>query len=68
MLKAQLRSKIGLLGSDWQDIEDILTGDYFGALDYLPRQPFLRSYFGSVAVAIRAARAPGRSDWVVGRY
>lgn len=44
MLKAQIRSKIGILGSSWQDLEDILTGDFFGTLDYLPRQPFLCSF------------------------
>lgn len=49
MLKAQLRSKIGVLGSEWQDIEDILTGDFFGALDYLPRQPFLPSFIRWIA-------------------
>ena len=32
MLKAQLRSKIGAVGSEWQDFEDILTGDFFGAM------------------------------------
>lgn len=39
MLKAQLRSKIYALASEWQEMEDILTGDFFGALDYPPRQP-----------------------------
>ena len=48
MLKAQLRSKISALGSDWQDIEDILTGDFFGALDYLPREPYLGSFLSWV--------------------
>jgi len=45
MLKVQLRSKIGLLDSDWRRIEDILTGDFFGILDYLPRTPFLLDFF-----------------------
>ena len=49
MLKAQLQSKVSQLGSGWQDIEDILTGDFFGALDYLPRQPFLRSFIEWIA-------------------
>lgn len=65
MLKAQLRSKIGLLGSGWQKIEDILTGDFFGALDYLPRQPFLRSFFEWVAVLNQSAIQPPLDgvDW-----
>jgi len=49
MLKAQLRSKISQLGSGWRDVEDILTGDFFGTLDYLPRYPFLRSFVEWVA-------------------
>src|ERR1043166_5388660 len=44
MLKAQLRSKIFRLEIPWHDVEDILTGDFFGALDYLPRVPFLRDF------------------------
>ena len=58
MLKAQLRSKIGVLGSEWQDIEDILTGDFFGALDYLPRQPFLCSFIEWVAAFNTDATQP----------
>lgn len=49
MLKAQLHSKIFQLDSSWRDIEDLLTGDFFGALDYLPRDPFLRSLLLRVA-------------------
>ena len=49
MLKAQLRSKIGALDPKWRKIEDILTGDFFGALDYLPRQPFLREFVEQMA-------------------
>ena len=41
MLKAQLRSKMLRVHESWRDVEDILTGDFFGTLDYLPRQPFL---------------------------
>jgi hypothetical protein len=55
MLKAQLRSKIGALGPDGQDIEDILTGDFFGALDHLPRKPYLRCVQPSVAKLSRYA-------------
>lgn len=65
MLKAQIGSKIGLLGAGWKDIEDILTGDFFGALDYLPRQPFLRSFFEWVAVLNSDAIHPAAEgvDW-----
>jgi hypothetical protein len=49
MLKAQLRSKISALGSGWQDSEDLLTGDFFGVLDYLPRRPFLPSFLSWLA-------------------
>ena len=48
MLKAQLRSKIFQVSPTWQDIEDILTGDFFGALDYLPRDPFLCSFISYI--------------------
>ena len=42
MLKTQLHSKLTLTHlRRWQDSEDILTGDFFGTLDYLPRQPHL---------------------------
>lgn len=44
MLKAQLKSKIFQLDSKWRDIEDILTGDFFGILDYLPRKPYLSDF------------------------
>lgn len=57
-----MRSKIGAIGSDWQRIEDILTGDFFGALDYLPRQPFLRSFFEWVAVLNPDAIQPVLDD------
>jgi len=48
VLKTQLRSKLSQLNPNWQDSEDILTGDFFGALDYLPRQPYLRDFLESV--------------------
>ncbi len=49
MLKTQLRSKIGALGRNWHEVEDLLTGDYFGVLDYLPRCPFLVEFFRLLA-------------------
>lgn len=44
MLKTQLHSKIFQLDPAWRGIEDLLTGDFFGALDYLPRLPFLQDF------------------------
>ena len=49
MLKAQLKSKIFQLDPGWRDIEDILTGDFFGTLDYLPRNPYLRDLISRIA-------------------
>jgi len=43
MLKAQLHSKMFPIDA-WRDVEDILTGDFFGALDYLPRETFVRAF------------------------
>ncbi len=65
MLKVQLRSKIAALGSGWEDIEDILTGDFFGALDYLPRRPFLADFLEWVARLNDSAKQPARAgvDW-----
>jgi hypothetical protein len=50
VLKTQLHSnKLSQLKHhDWQDCEDILTGDFFGAIDYLPRQPYLHDFLRSV--------------------
>ena len=49
VLKTQLHSKLNLSHlRRWQDSEDILTGDFFGALDYLPRQPYLREFLERV--------------------
>jgi hypothetical protein len=56
MLKAQLKSQIppflvndvdGVAGrrSGWAQIEDILTSDFWGAIDYLPRAPYLKEFF-----------------------
>jgi hypothetical protein len=41
MLKAQLHSKFFHVDEGWREDEDILTGDFFGILDYLPRSTFL---------------------------
>ena len=49
MLKAQLKSKIFQITPAWRDIEDILTSDFFGTLDYLPRNPYLRDFISYVA-------------------
>jgi len=49
VLKTQLHSKLNLSHlSRWQDSEDILTGDFFGTLDYLPRQPYLFGFLENV--------------------
>ena len=49
VLKTQLHSKLNLSHlSRWQDCEDILTGDFFGTLDYLPRQPYLVEFLKNV--------------------
>lgn len=67
MLKAQLRSKISALRSDWQGIEDIITSDFFGTLDYLPREPFLTNFIEWVAACNAGVdvRQPPRDgvDW-----
>ncbi len=62
MLKAQLRSKISQLAPQWRDIEDILTGDYFGTLDYLPRQPFLPAFLRWVADLNLSVEPPAMQD------
>lgn len=62
MLKAQLRSKISQIGSAWREIEDILTSDYFGTLDYLPRQPFLPAFLRWVADLNPTVEPPAMSD------
>jgi len=49
MLKAQLKSKISQLDSRWRENEDILTGDFFGILDYLPRNPYLCKFISYIA-------------------
>ena len=49
MLKVQLKSKIFQLGPKWQENEDILTGDFFGVLDYLPRYPYIYEFISYTA-------------------
>lgn len=61
MLKVQLRSKINVL-ANWQDVEDVLTGDFFGALDYLPREPFLRDFLDWVAAFNTESKHPQRDS------
>lgn len=49
MLKTELHSKLNVSHlCRWQDCEDILTGDFFGVLDYLPRQPYLRDFLAGL--------------------
>lgn len=65
MLKAQLKSKMFQVTWSWRDIEDILTGDFFGTLDYLPRSPYLRdfvSYIGSLNPDVQTPPVEG-VDW-----
>ena len=58
MLKVQLGSKIPQLSPQWRGIEDILTGDFFGALDYLPRDPFFSDFLQSVIAANEPQQSP----------
>jgi hypothetical protein len=62
MLKAQVRSKISALGCGWHDVEDILTGDFFGVLDYLPRRAFISSFISWVAGLNETISPPGMDD------
>jgi hypothetical protein len=65
MLKTQLHSKIFQYSSEWRDIEDILTGDYFGVLDYLPRKPYLESFIKQLLYLNSDVSFPGLEtvDW-----
>ena len=65
MLKAELRAKMFQLDPDWAKVEDILTGDFFGALDYLPRNPFLSCFLERMVALNETARTPELSqvDW-----
>ena len=56
MLKTQLSSKLFPLYARWGEVEDILTGDYFGALDYLPRRPFLAEFITHITRLNRGCR------------
>ena len=65
MLKAELRAKMFQLDPGWASVEDILTGDFFGALDYLPRVPFLSRFLERVVALNETPRSPELSevDW-----
>ena len=65
MLKAELRAKMFQLDPGWASVEDILTGDFFGALDYLPRLPFLSRFLERVVALNETPRSPELSevDW-----
>lgn len=62
MLKAQLGSKIHALNPKWRNMEDILTGDFFGALDYLPRVPYLCEFISHIGSLNTPVRAPAVTD------
>ncbi len=62
MLKAQLGARTFPLDPAWRDIEDILTGDYFGTLDYLPRQSFLPAFIQWVANLDPSVDPPAMDD------
>jgi len=62
MLKAQLGSKLHAFHPKWRDVEDILTGDFFGALDYLPRKPFLRDFVTLLADLNQTVATPEMHD------
>jgi len=62
MLKTQLKSKIQQVYPKWRDIEDLLTGDFFGVLDYLPREPYLKSFFAWVFQLNEQVVAPDLND------
>ncbi len=53
------------LDPEWARVEDILTGDFFGALDYLPRQPFLSRFLEGVVALNETPRSPDlpQVDW-----
>lgn len=65
MLKAQLKSKIFQLGPEWRKNEDILTGDFFGVLDYLPRNPYLCKFISYIASLNPNVQTPSSDgvDW-----
>ena len=65
VLKAELRAKMFQLDPGWARVEDILTGDFFGVLDYLPRDPFLSCFLERVVALNETTRPPELSqvDW-----
>jgi len=65
MLKTQIGSKISQLAPEWRSIEDVLTGDFFGVLDYLPRRPYLRDFFAWVSRLNESTDSPCLTnvDW-----
>lgn len=65
MLKAELRAKMFQIDSEWTRVEDILTGDFFGALDYLPRTPYLANFLSAVIALNDTASSPNLTnvDW-----
>ncbi len=65
MLKAALHSKLFQLDSNWSRIEDILTGDFFGVLNYLPRQICLAHFVTALFYENRDSTQPSLSeaDW-----
>lgn len=65
MLKVQLKSKIFQLGSKWRENEDILTGDFFGVLDYLPRNPYLCKFISYITFLNPNVQTPSTDgvDW-----
>ena len=62
MLKTQLSSKLFPLYARWGEVEDILTGDYFGALDYLPRRPFLAEFITHITRLNHGIQLPCMED------
>lgn len=65
MLKAQIKSKLFQLGPKWRENEDILTGDFFGVLDYLPRNPYLCRFIAYITSLNPNVQTPSPNgvDW-----
>ncbi len=62
MLKAELRAKMFQIDSEWTRVEDILTGDFFGVLDYLPRTPYLADFLNTVVALNETRSSPNLTD------
>lgn len=60
MLKLQVGSKIAALfpDSDWKKAEDLLTADFFGALDYLPRSTYCQDFLMKLIVGKSRIEVP----------